>query len=465
MNNSTATMDSGHRLFVVFISFIAALAGLLFGYDTGVISGAILFIEKQFTLTSGQAETVVSVVLIGALVGAITSGRLADRFGRKKVLLTTALIFAFGALGSAFARSVPTLVAYRFIIGLAIGVASYTAPLYLSEISPKKMRGALVSLNQLMITVGILVSYFVDYGFSSIEGWRWMLGIGIVPALILFSGMLFLPESPRWLVLRGFVDKARSTLMHSRHEKEAEAELEDIKQSVATEKGSWRMLFKRWMLPVLFVGIGINFFQQFTGINTIIYYAPTIFKLAGFQSNATAILATVGVGVVNVALTVVSILLIDRVGRRPLLFLGLIGMIVSLTALGIAFHFHLHTHTLKWVAMASMLLYIACFAISLGPIAWLVIAEIFPLRVRGLSMSLATASNWTFNWAVSATFLTLLKVLHPSGTFWMFALLGFLGLIFIYWFMPETKGSSLEQIEFNLKVGKSTRELGIPVKS
>jgi len=450
------------NIFIIYIiAFIAALAGLLFGYDTGVISGAILYLKDQFNLTSVVVERVVSAVLLGAVIGAAFSGAMADKIGRRRSIVITALLFSLGAIGSAFSPSIPILISCRFLIGLAIGVASYVAPLYISEISPANVRGSLVSLNQLMITCGIVVSYLVDYMLTLGKNeWRWMFGLGAIPATILLIGMAYLPETPRWLVSRGLVDKAKDVLSRTGSVDNVDAEIKNITSSMSDKKCSWREVFVPWVRPALFVGIILAFFQQATGINTIIYYAPTIFEFAGFGTHKVAILATVGVGMVNVLMTLVAIWLLDKLGRKPLLYVGMAGMALSLAVLGIAFNVAALSDLLKWIAVGSVLVYIASFAISLGPIFWLIIAEIYPLKIRGRAMSLATVANWGFNMIVAATFLTLIEKLGKAGTFWLFALISVAGVIYCYLFVPETKGCTLEQIEEHLHSGRNLRKLG-----
>jgi len=449
------------NMFIIYIiAFVAALAGLLFGYDTGVISGAILFLKDQFNLTSTLVERVVSAVLLGAVIGAAFSGAMADRLGRRRSIVITAILFAFGAIGSAFSPNIPVLVVCRFLIGLAIGVASYVAPLYISEISPPDVRGALVSLNQLMITCGIVVSYLVDYMLTlGQQEWRWMFGLGAIPAVILLIGMIYLPETPRWLVSRGLVDKAKDILTRTNKGKNADEEIQNISKTLTEKNCSWKEVFTPWIRPALVVGIALAFFQQATGINTIIYYAPTIFEFAGFESHRVAILATVGVGVVNVLFTIIAIWLLDRLGRKPLLYIGMAGMAISLAILGVAFYLPDLSGLLKWICVASVVCYIASFAISLGPIFWLMIAEIYPLKVRGRAMSLATLANWGFNMLVAASFLTLTEKLGKAGTFWLFSFISVLGIIFCYLYVPETKGFTLEEIEEHLHSGKNFRRL------
>jgi sugar porter (SP) family MFS transporter len=455
-------MNTGQKkggIFVGIVAAIAALGGLLFGYDTGVISGAILFVKEQFSLAATVEEMVVSAVLIGAIIGAAVSGQLSDTFGRRRIIIATAVVFIIGSLVSALAPDVAILVAGRIIIGLAIGIASFAVPLYISEISPAHARGALVSLNQLAITVGIVLSYVVDYVLAGDKSWRGMFAIGVVPALILGIGIFFLPFSPRWLMSRSLPDKAREVLKRARGTDNVENEMKDIETSLSEESGGWKELLEPWMRVPLVIGIGIMFFQQITGINTVIYYAPTIFGFAGFSSAQVAILATMGVGIVNVLMTVVAIRVIDRVGRRALLSMGLIGMAASLGALGLAFKMASFSGALKWIAVGSLMVYIASFAVSLGPIAWLIIAEVFPLKIRGRAMSLATMANWLFNLIIAMTFLTLIEKLGRAQTFWLYAILSIAGWLFCYFVVPETKGYTLEQIEEHWRKGGSPKQL------
>ena len=446
--------------YVLMSAAIAAVAGVLFGFDTGVVSGAILFIQHQFALSDLMNEVVISAVLIGALIGSFVSGRFADRFGRRLLLIITSLIFMVGTLDSALSRSVMELVVSRFIVGFAIGIASFTAPLYISEISPKEFRGALVSLNQLAVTIGILAAYLVDMHFArSPHSWRWMFGCGVIPAAVLFLGMLMLPYSPRWLVLHNRIHEATETLKKIRGYFYDTHEIDDIKTAIKTHS-SWKTLFKPWLLPAVTISIMLGLLQQFTGINTIIYYAPTIFKMAGVESNASAIMATAGVGAVNVLFTVIALSLIDRWGRRPLLMTGMSAMFVSLCMMALSFAYVMHADYLKWLAMASMFLFIAGFAISLGPIIWLMIAELFPLEIRGIATSTMVSISWLFNFIVAQTFLTLINALGESNTFLIYAVICFFGLLFAHYRIPETKGTTLEAIERNLRAGVPSRQLG-----
>lgn len=455
-------MDQNKHFYII-IAVLAAFAGILFGYDTGVVSGAILFINDEFHLSAQTNGLVVSSVLFGALLGAILSGYLADHLGRKKLLLIDAFIFIAGTVATAISGTISLIIAGRIVVGIAIGIASYVAPLYISEISPAKYRGGLVSLNQLAITIGILLSYIVDYFFAPHAQWRFMFAAGVIPAIIFFIGMLFLPDSPRWIASKGHAQKALAVLQKIYNDKnQAQQELAAIQKTFnQQESNHWKILFSPFIRTTLTIGIGLAILQQVTGINTIIYYAPTIFKMAGFASAATAILATMGVGVVFVLSSIIALPLMDTLGRRPLLLIGLAGMAISLLALGIAFQSPDHSDILKWVSMSSMVIYIACFGFSLGPIMWLMISEIYPLKVRGLGSSLATAANWGSNMLVAYTFLSMVEVLGPSGTFLIYFVISLFGLAFIYFLVPETKHVTLEQIETNLQAGFTFRKLGL----
>lgn len=435
--------------FLYISAAIAALGGLLFGYDTGVISGAELFLKNDFTLSIIALEVIVSGVLAGAAVGALLGGRMADLFGRRRLLIATAIIFAAGGLACAAATSPTVLIVGRIVVGLGIGLASASVPVYISEVSPANARGWQVSLFQLAITVGILVAYIVDYAFAAIQGWRWMFGLAVVPAAIFGLGMLFLPESPRWLARRGHHDKARAMLMRIRGTSDVSAELQEIERSLthANERGQLSDLLAPSIRPALLVGIGLAIFQQVTGINTVIYYAPLIIQSAGISSASGAILATAGIGLVNVLMTIVAMWLIDRMGRRPLLLVGIAGMAITLGLLGLAFYVSGKSVALVWLAVISMMVYVGSFAISLGPIFWLLISEIYPLKIRNSAEGLSAAFNWGSNLLVSLTFLTLLQMIGPTRTFWLYGLLAVAAWIFSYFRVPETKGRTLEEIE------------------
>jgi SP family galactose:H+ symporter-like MFS transporter len=440
----------------IHVAAIASLGGLLFGYDTGVISGALLFIKQDFSLTPTMQGITTGIVLAGATLGAAFGGTLADRFGRKHVIITVAVLFSLGALLSALATALWVLILARGIVGLAIGVASMLTPLYLAEMAPADKRGAVVSLNQFCITFGILASYVVDYGLAEVAGgWRWMLGIGLIPGVVLGLGMLVLPESPRWLLGRGRTADAEAALLSLRGTKDVSAELAELQRDLRAEHAetpAWSMLWRRGARKPLIIGVGLAVFQQITGINTVIYYAPTIFQQAGLGSASAAILASAGVGVVNVVMTVVAIRLMDHAGRRKLLLIGLATMSVTLLILAGAFAGG-QSQVLGFVTAGALAAYVGGFAIGLGPIFWLLISEIFPFAVRGRGMSLATVANWGSNLAVTVVFLDLIRLLGPAGTFLLFAVLTVAGLAFAWTLVPETKGRTLEQIEADMAGG------------
>jgi SP family galactose:H+ symporter-like MFS transporter len=445
--------------FVYLATAISALGGLLFGYDVGVISGAILFVQKAFSLSPRMEEIVVSSVLLGSLAGAIIGGSLADRLGRRKLLVITAVVFGFGAIGAALAPGTGWLIAARIVAGGAIGIASFVAPLYISEIAPVAIRGKLVSINQVALTSGIVISYLIDYTLAGSGAWRWMFAMAVIPAAAFAIGLIFIPDSPRWLAARGKLDQARGVLKQIRSPPEVEGELNEIQQSVSQQEGHWSELLNSTLRPAMIVGVGLAIAQQITGINTVIYYAPTIFKFAGLSSASVAILASVGVGVVNVVFTVVAMLLIDRVGRRPLLLVSLAGMAVGLIVLGLAFSLPQLAGSLGWIAVASLMVYAGSFAVGLGPVFWLILSEIYPLRIRGRAMSVGTVANWGANLIVALTFLTLTQVMGKAATFWLYGAVSIGAWLFAFFLVPETKGKTLEQIEAHWRAGKKPMEL------
>ena len=433
-------------LYTALVALIAALGGLLFGFDTGVISGALLFIVPEFHLGAAAQGLVVGIVTLGALAGALLGGAAADAVGRRRTNIAGGALFIVGSLVSAVAADVATLIIGRFVIGVAIGLSSVAAPLYIAELAPADRRGRLVSLFQLAVTVGILASFIIDEVFAPTHDWRTMLGIAVIPGAALVLGMLPMPESPRWLVKHGRTADARAALRRVRQAEDVDAELREIAGDIAQDRpAAWSELASPDLRPALVVGIGLAVFQQVTGINTIIYYAPQIFQAAGFGTATTALAATIGIGVVNVLATVVAIALVDRVGRRPLLLAGLMGMVGSLLVLGIAWRQAAAVGWLGTVTVACIGVYIICFAFSLGPIVWLMISEIYPTRIRARAASVSTAANWLANFAVSVTFPLLRASLGTSVTF-LYALLGAIAIWFVARRVPETRGRSLEEI-------------------
>lgn len=451
--NAAKSLKKKNHFWLYVIAGVASLGGLLSGFDTGVISGALLFINDTWPLDSLQKGWVVSSALVGAVIGAAANGVLADVYGRKKVIIATALIFAVGSVICGFAVSVSWLIAGRMILGLAIGMVNFVVPLYLSEISPQRVRGMLVSLYQLAITAGILFSYLINRVFALTEhNWRWMLGSGLIPALILLIGISFLGDTPRWLISKRREKEAREIFVKIEPDANADKHISEIRSAIENQeqKSSSRKIFASWMLMPVIVGVGMMFMQICTGINTIIYYTATIFKAAGFSSNIGALYATIGVGLVNFLMTFVAIFFTDKIGRKPLLYAGLAGITASLFVLGASFYFTAELgDSLKWVAIGSIVVFIASFAFSLGPIGWIVISEIMPLKIRGFAMSLCTMANFGFNFIVALTFPVLLEKIGEAYTFWIFGVIGIFSLFFTYFCLPETKGRSLEQIEKN----------------
>ncbi|QCR35084.1 sugar porter family MFS transporter [Nissabacter sp. SGAir0207] len=445
-----------------FVCFLAALAGLLFGLDIGVIAGALPFLSDEFQITNHQQEWVVSSMMFGAAVGAVGSGWLNFRIGRKYSLMIGAVLFVIGSLASALAPNVDVLIIARVLLGLAVGIASYTAPIYLSEIAPERIRGSMISMYQLMITIGILGAYLSDTGFSYSGAWRWMLGVITIPALLLLVGVFFLPDSPRWLAARGSNEKARRVLEKLRDTSEqAKRELDEIRESLKVKQSGWALFksnsnFRR----AVFLGILLQVMQQFTGMNVIMYYAPKIFGLAGFASTSQQMWGTVIVGLVNVLATFIAIGLVDRWGRKPTLKLGFMVMAVGMGILGTMLHIGVESMGAKYFAIAMLLMFIVGFAMSAGPLIWVLCSEIQPLKGRDFGITISTATNWIANMVVGATFLTMLDSLGNANTFWVYGALNVVFIFITIALIPETKNVSLEHIERNLMAGKKLRDIG-----
>jgi sugar porter (SP) family MFS transporter len=433
--------------YVSFIAAVAAAGGFLFGFDTAIVAGAQVEFGKEFRLEDLGMAVAVSSLLVGCIAGASAAGWSSDRFGRRKMLLVAALLFAVSAVGAGLARSVGEFVLARLVGGVAIGVASMLSPMYIAEVSPADRRGRLVTLNQTAIITGILVSYVVAYLLAD-EGassWRWMFTLAVVPAGGLWIALLFVPESPRWLVKQGRKDEALSVLERIGGPIQARSELEEIEDASAAEAArSLSQLFQPGLRKALVIGVALAVLQQITGINTILYYAPTIFLKAGFASESDALLASLAVGAVNFVFTLVALGAIDRLGRKPLLLVGSGGMAASLALLGAALKLQGESSPLL---LAGILSYVAFFAVGLGPVVWLLLSEIFPTAIRGRAMSLATISLWVACFVVSLTFLPLVKVLSMAGAFWLYAAICLVTFVFVWRVIPETRGQSLEEIE------------------
>ena len=428
-------------------ALFASLSGLLAGYDTGVISGALLYINNSFEMTSELLGFLVSSVSIGAIFGALINGVLIDKIGRKKILILSSLIFILGSLSCAFSNSIWQLIFSRMFLGAAVGIVSFAGPLYLSEISTKNKRGSVVSMYQIALTFGILFSYLTNYFCANLQtSWRAMLFVGAIPAFILLIGMLFQLDTPRWYVLKNKEDKAKAVLKKFNSDIDIEKEIEDIKRTSLDNKKI--KLEKRIIMPFV-IGIGIMFAQIATGINAIIYYAPTILKTVGFNSNQDALFITIFIGLINFLMTFVAFAFVDKFGRKPLLYVGLSGMLLSLLVLSSVFV--LDFSFVKYLAIIFCAIYIVSFSMSLGPIALLIISEIFPLKYRGSAMSIAIISNFIFNFLVTGLFPIFLNKLGGSITFLIFALICVISILFVYFVVPETKGLSLEEIEIRWK--------------
>jgi sugar porter (SP) family MFS transporter len=453
VSNATSTAGrggDGNKL----VYFFGSLGGLLFGYDTGVISGAILFISQELRLTPFLEGLVVASLLLGAAVGAASAGPLSDRLGRRNLVIIAAILFTIGAIGAALSPNVAVLVLFRVVLGLAVGTAALVVPLYLSEIAPTEIRGAISSLNQLNIVVGILLAFIVNALLANAEAWRWMLGLAAIPSLVLLIGMFFLPETPRWLVSQDRDEDARDVLRRSRNEEETEKEIRDIREVEEQEEGGLRELTASWVRPALIVAIGLAVFQQIIGINTIIYYAPTTLTNVGYGA-AAAIYANLIIGVVNVLMTLVAIWIIDRVGRKPLLLVGLVGMVASLTILGLSTLLLSEpsspTDAVAVITLLCLAGFIISFAATWGPTVWVMLPEVLPLRIRGTAMGVAIFLHWIANFLVSQTFPSLLAFVGPGPVFLGYAVIGVLAFVFVSAFVTETKGRSLEEIEADLQ--------------
>ena len=443
--------DAGNKWYVYKATIVAAVGGLLFGYDTAVVAGAIGFIEKRYDLSSAMVGWVASCALIGCIAGAMFAGKLSDGIGRKKVLILSAILFAVSSIGILLPMSLDWFIFFRIIGGLGIGIASMLAPMYISEIAPAPIRGRLVSINQLGIVSGILLIYFVnatiagwhDEAWNVSIGWRWMFGSGVFPSVIFLALLFFVPESPRWLAQKQRWNDAEFILARVNGARKAKTELDEIKAALNIEKNSFSDIVKPGVRKALMIGIILCIFSQVTGINAIMYYAPEIFKATG-DASSSALMQTVLVGVINVLFTLVAIKYVDKWGRRTLLLIGSSGMAVCLAIVGSAFYFGFAE---GYLVLIAILAYISFFAISLGPLAFVVISEIFSNRNRGAAMSVCIFFLWTSVYLVSQTFPMLLASIGSAFTFWIYMVMAIVAFFFILKMIPETKGKSLEEIE------------------
>lgn len=457
--NSTSRTEP----FVKVIAIIATLGGLLFGYDTGVISGALLFMGAEMHLTPFTTGLVTSSLLFGAAFGALASGHFAAAAGRKKIIIVLAVIFAIGALGTSLAPDVHWMIFFRLVLGVAVGGAAATVPVYIAEIAPANKRGQLVTLQELMIVSGQMLAYISNAGFNAAWGgeqtWRWMLAIATVPAVALWFGMMFMPDTPRWYAMKGRLAEARKVLERTRAKSDVEWELTEIEETLSEEenkgKPSLKELRKPWLFKLFLIGIGVAVIQQLSGVNTIMYYAPTMLKAVGMSTDA-ALFATIANGAISVLMTFVGIWLLGRLGRRTMTMIGQFGCTACLLFIGCISYFMPETVNGQpdvmrgYLVLLGMLMFLSFQQGALSPVTWLLLSEIFPTRLRGIFMGGAVFAMWIANFLISLAFPMLLATVGLSGAFFIFAFIGLFGAAFVIKCVPETRNRSLEQIEHYL---------------
>lgn len=447
---------------VTFLAIIAALGGFLFGYDTAIISGTIGFVKTQFELNTVLEGWYVSSALVGTILGVSVAGILSDKFGRKNILIMSGIFFALSAIGCAVSGSFISLVVYRILGGIGVGIASMLSPLYISEIAPAKKRGRLVALYQLAITFGILVAYFANaylLSLSTSEGltatsgmthkifvaevWRAMLGSETIPATLFLLLLFSIPKSPRWLTMKGKRERAKSILLRFVTKEEADMEIQNVEDVLSKESGGIKAVFSGPFKLAMIIGISLALLSQVSGINAIIYYGPKILEEGGLQLGE-ALGGQVVIGIVNVLFTFVALWKIDDLGRKPLLTYGIIGIMISLVVVGLLFYFEVNN---TYILMTFILTFIACFAFSFGPVVWVLLSEIYPLKIRGAAMSVATMAVWVGTTFVGQMTPWFLENLKPHGTFWFFAACMIPAIYLAIKVLPETKGKTLEEIE------------------
>jgi MFS transporter, SP family, arabinose:H+ symporter len=436
--------------YLLTISMVTALGGLLFGFDISVISGTIPFLQDFFGLSEAMKGWIVSSALVGCILGASYSGRLGDQFGRKKILLIAALLFGISAIGSGFSNTIPAFIAYRVLGGLAVGGASVLSPIYIAEVSPAHLRGRMVSINQLTIVIGISLAYYSNWFLLDIgeNAWRWMFAAEALPSLLFFAALFIIPESPRWLVARNDEKKARQVLEKIADTASAHFELQEIKASLKgnEKRGTLKDAFQKKYAFILFLGIFLAVFQQWSGINVIFFYAPDIFAQTNIGVD-TALFQTTLVGLMNVVFTIIAMQVIDKMGRKKLMLIGASGMAACYAVIGFLFS---TGRTDDWLLLSFIIITPAFFAFGLGPTVWVVLSEIFPNKIRGAAMSVATFSLWVASYLLTLTFPVLVEWLNAANTFWIYAVICVTGFLVIMKYLPETKGISLEQLEKKL---------------
>jgi SP family arabinose:H+ symporter-like MFS transporter len=456
------SVNSGSTVFLVAITLVATLGGLLFGFDMAVISGVLPFVKNQFSLSAATEGWFVSSALVGCIIGVSFSGDLSDRLGRKKMLMLSAILFLASAVGSALSSGFTLLILARMLGGMGVGVASIVAPLYISEIAPANVRGRLVTFYQLAITAGILVAYLTNAGLLSFslnykgtgmghildlilvkEVWRSMLGLGTIPALLFFTGLCFVPESPRWLIQKGQTEEGISILARITNLATAQSDALIIKSTITQEKGSYKEIFAPAMRKPLLIGLLLPLFSQFSGINAVIYYGPRILSDAGINIT-NALLGQIIFGIANFLFTLIAIWKVDKMGRRPLYIVGALGATVCLFFTGVCFY----TDATNNIALViSIILFLACFAFSIGPLKFVIASEIFPTKIRGRALALSIMVMWIADTIVGQLTPMFLGSVGPAVTFWFFSACCLLSFWVVYKMVPETKGKSLEEVQ------------------
>ncbi len=462
--NSTAhsAHTSAHpKAAAVFIGLLAGLAGLMFGLDIGVISGAQKFIQLDFHVSDTMIEHIVSWMMLGAAAGAVGAGWMSSALGRKKSLLWGSLIFVVASALCGVAWSVGVLLAGRLILGVSIGILSFTAPLYLAEIAPENIRGSMVSLYQLMITTGILVAYLSDAAFYKSGNWHWMLGIIGIPGALFFMGVFTLPDSPRWLMMRGRTEEATKVLTRLRGNPEiVKREEAEIAEQLRIPQRGWHMFLEnKNFRRSVGLGVLLQVVQQFTGMNVVMYYAPRIFQDMGYNGTAQSWF-TVIVGLTNVLATFIAIFFVDKWGRKPILYTGFTVMAIGMGLVGTMMHLGIATHGEQIFTVAMLLMFIVGFAMSAGPLIWILCSEVQPIKGRDFGIAASTLTNWVANFVVGVTFLSLLNGFGKANTFWLYGSFNVLFLLITFFLVPETKNITLEHIERNLMAGKPLRKIG-----
>ncbi|CAI0374363.1 unnamed protein product [Linum tenue] len=442
---------SSKNPYIMKLAFAAGIGGLLFGYDTGVISGALLYIKEDFEEVDKSTflqELIVSTCVAGAIIGAAVGGYANDRIGRRKTIMVADVLFFLGSIIMAIAPVPAVIIVGRVLVGLGVGMASMTAPLYISEASPAKIRGAMVSTNGLLITGGQFLSYLINLAFTRVRTWRWMLGVAGLPALIQFLLMWSLPESPRWLYRENYVHEAKEILEKLYPEDEVDREIQALRESVESERAMLKGAFTdKVVRRGLYAGVTVQVAQQFVGINTVMYYSPTIVQFAGFASKSVALALSLITSGLNAVGSIISMMVVDKYGRRRLMIISMFGIISCLIILAVVFRQEGCPSKIGFLAVLLLGLYIISYSPGMGTAPWIVNSEIYPLRYRGVGGGIAAVANWTSNLLVSLTFLTMTQTLTVAGAFLMFAAISFIMLVAIFLFVPETKGLQFEEVE------------------